>query len=561
MLSLDEAIRARHSVRNFSDKRVDDTSLRLILDAGRLAPSAKNRQPWRFLIASSVQKEAVASMMESSTNTGRAQIGTVYTSAKIVRRAPVLIIVFLQGDAFSHTSDLISLGACLENMSLKATDLGLGSLIVCDSQCCRDELSAMFGGRGTVEALFLVGHEGEELPRASKLPLEAISDGLQFSDCEEIIDDLPEADIVKEPFLFISYSHLDAATVITDIRELKKHGVRLWYDRSILYGEPWDEKALNIMRQDNCAGVLVYISENSVRSSAVAKELNCAKERFIERKTCILPIHIGDLPLSSYLGANAQCDRIFSYVFSEQDKYISRSRTSNITDAVLTVVAEAVRLGAAAESGVYDELQYERTADGIRITAYIGSSAKVCIPFRIAGLPVIALGNNLFHANNSVREIVLPDTIVHIGDGAFLGMTSLKKVILPNNLLYLGVAVFRGCTSLEHIRLPNTLKKLEEALFRECSSLQECYVPESVVEFGEAVFRDCTSLKFVDMPTVLKMTEGAFYGCRSLEQINTSPFLRGAEETSFITCPLLNGDISGMHIYNGKAEGYISPKE
>ena len=167
MLSLDEAIRARHSVRNFSDKRVDDTSLRLILDAGRLAPSAKNRQPWRFLIASSVQKEAVASMMESSTNTGRAQIGTVYTSAKIVRRAPVLIIVFLQGDAFSHTSDLISLGACLENMSLKATDLGLGSLIVCDSQCCRDELSAMSGGRGTVEALFLVGHEGEGLPRAS----------------------------------------------------------------------------------------------------------------------------------------------------------------------------------------------------------------------------------------------------------------------------------------------------------------------------------------------------------------------------------------------------------
>ena len=528
MLTLDEAVRARHSVRNFSNKPVDAAMLRKVLDAGRLAPSAKNRQPWRFLVATDAQREAAADLLAAQAGKERAADSTVGATAEIVRAAPVLVAVFLCGESRAPESDWISLGACLENMCLKAADLGLGSLIVCDSQSCERELGELFGRAGGPSALFLVGYEGEARPRAPKLPLEAVAEGLCAADEEGEEDDLPEADITDLPFLFISYSHRDAAVVITDIAELKKHGVRLWYDRSILHGEQWDEKALDVMRRENCAGVLVYVST--------------------------IGVHIGDLPLYAYLGADEQCDRCFTKVFTERSKYIPRSRTAGITDAVPALAAEAVRLGAAAESGVYDEFRYTRIRGGVSVTAYCGSSARVAVPARIAGAPVLSLGKNMFRANERVREVIVPDGVTCVEDGAFAGMKALRQVELADSVLSLGVAAFRGCASLEHIRLPRGLTKLEEALFRECISLRECTVPPGVTEFGEAVFRGCASLRWVDMPSVLRMTEGAFYGCAALRRLRVSPLLEGAEEDSFCTCPLLDAVVSGIRFRGGKAE-------
>lgn len=43
-------IRNRKTVREFTSQEVGEEALERILDAGRLAPSAKNRQPWRFVV-------------------------------------------------------------------------------------------------------------------------------------------------------------------------------------------------------------------------------------------------------------------------------------------------------------------------------------------------------------------------------------------------------------------------------------------------------------------------------------------------------------------------------
>ena len=45
-----EAIRKRRSVRGYLEKPIPNEVLARILEAGRLAPSAKNRQEWRFII-------------------------------------------------------------------------------------------------------------------------------------------------------------------------------------------------------------------------------------------------------------------------------------------------------------------------------------------------------------------------------------------------------------------------------------------------------------------------------------------------------------------------------
>jgi len=49
-------VRDRESIRDYDPSRpLDEAVIRRILEAGRLAPSAANRQPWRFLVVSSPQ--------------------------------------------------------------------------------------------------------------------------------------------------------------------------------------------------------------------------------------------------------------------------------------------------------------------------------------------------------------------------------------------------------------------------------------------------------------------------------------------------------------------------
>ena len=45
-----ETIKKRQSVRNYQDKEIPEEILQQILEAGRLAPSANNGQPWKFIV-------------------------------------------------------------------------------------------------------------------------------------------------------------------------------------------------------------------------------------------------------------------------------------------------------------------------------------------------------------------------------------------------------------------------------------------------------------------------------------------------------------------------------
>lgn len=50
-----EAINQRHSVRAYHDRAVEEDKLNRILDAGRVAPSAHNRQEWKFVVVRDVE--------------------------------------------------------------------------------------------------------------------------------------------------------------------------------------------------------------------------------------------------------------------------------------------------------------------------------------------------------------------------------------------------------------------------------------------------------------------------------------------------------------------------
>ena len=114
-MELKQAIEKRKSIRKFSSRETTDEELYSVIKAGSLAPSGKNGQPWRFI---TVRKDkallnAIADL-------------TVYRD--FVKTADCLICVFLdKTQSYNYIKDVQAVGACIQNMLLTVTDIGLGA--------------------------------------------------------------------------------------------------------------------------------------------------------------------------------------------------------------------------------------------------------------------------------------------------------------------------------------------------------------------------------------------------------------------------------------------------
>lgn len=136
-----KAIEDRRSIRMFQSDEPSKDMIEDILNCGRLAPSAKNRQPWYFVIVRNELKDKIADLMICYTlNHGdmieRTKIGcpsSVNPTANVIKQAPILVLIFKEKDDNWIVGDNLSIGACIENICLRATDLGLGSLWIRDT--------------------------------------------------------------------------------------------------------------------------------------------------------------------------------------------------------------------------------------------------------------------------------------------------------------------------------------------------------------------------------------------------------------------------------------------
>ncbi len=71
-------IRTRRTTRDFRPEPVPDATIRRILEAGRLAPSALNRQPWHFVVVRERSRlEALAEMCPTGRFVGQAGFAVV----------------------------------------------------------------------------------------------------------------------------------------------------------------------------------------------------------------------------------------------------------------------------------------------------------------------------------------------------------------------------------------------------------------------------------------------------------------------------------------------------
>jgi nitroreductase len=115
-MDLMQAIRARRSIRNFLDKYVEEELLLAVLEAGRLAPSARNMQDWRFIV---VRDAATRSLLAKAAR-----------DQQFVGQAPVVIAACGTSDMVmtcGQPAYAIDVAIALDHMTLAAAARGLGT--------------------------------------------------------------------------------------------------------------------------------------------------------------------------------------------------------------------------------------------------------------------------------------------------------------------------------------------------------------------------------------------------------------------------------------------------
>ena len=165
-MSFQDLCKQRFSVRSYSAEPVSDDQLEYILECARLAPSAVNLQPWRFIV---VRSQAT-----------RQQVQSCY-KREWIAQAPLYIICVVRHDEEWTRRDGkrhgdIDIAIATEHICMAATELGLGSCWVCNFDATR--LHEVLGLEVTEEPLVIVplGHiaPGVEVPEKKRKERESI---------------------------------------------------------------------------------------------------------------------------------------------------------------------------------------------------------------------------------------------------------------------------------------------------------------------------------------------------------------------------------------------------
>ena len=202
-----EAIRKRRSIRRFKRKDVRPEAIKVILDAGRWAPSASNKQPLRFLILSNEEERKPAAKLyvdaykkEAEDIVLREDADAYFENPYEVKKRilnmldllesqlkdPAFVIVICADTRISK-SYLFEAGCAVQNMMLAAWELRLGT-------CCIEIMTTLLSEYFDKETLKRIYNIPDHVEVVAMMPIGRI----------EEIPHAPERDILKE-FTYTGY--------------------------------------------------------------------------------------------------------------------------------------------------------------------------------------------------------------------------------------------------------------------------------------------------------------------------------------------------------------------
>ncbi len=158
-----EAIRKRYSCRAYQERSIEPEKLESILEAARLAPSARNAQDWRFVVVT--EKET------------KRQVAGTTNRPEVFEKAGAIIAGCSNSDYVMRCGQAIGpidVAIAFEHICLQATELGLGTCWIgsFDPEKVRRILS--IPDDIAIIELMAVGYPADNRPEPKREPMDRI---------------------------------------------------------------------------------------------------------------------------------------------------------------------------------------------------------------------------------------------------------------------------------------------------------------------------------------------------------------------------------------------------
>jgi nitroreductase len=183
-----DLVRSRRSIRRFLPRPVEREKIMACLEAARLAPSAHNAQPWRFIV---VDDPGLKGRLCGEAFSG------IYSMSRFAAQAPLVVVVLARKDFLTHHVGrqiqrtafyLIDIGIAGEHFILQAEELGLGTCWMGWFSARRVRKVLKIPRKYKIMALMPVGYAASRPPRETvRKPLGEVAwwNGLEKSGEDE----------------------------------------------------------------------------------------------------------------------------------------------------------------------------------------------------------------------------------------------------------------------------------------------------------------------------------------------------------------------------------------
>lgn len=191
-MNLDIAIEKRRSCRAFKKEELTEIQIRKVLNAARHAPSSKNRQPWRFVVLRRKYKEDFLKIIQNTFSNDSPshfyaeklnEFNSEKETYRIMKEADSVILIFNaypsievlgKEDVLFDCANIQAIGAAIENMLLQATELGIGSLWICDIFSCYKQICEEYYKKGQLIAAIALGYPADTGKKVTKKALDEL---------------------------------------------------------------------------------------------------------------------------------------------------------------------------------------------------------------------------------------------------------------------------------------------------------------------------------------------------------------------------------------------------
>ena len=182
-------IKKRRTIRLYKSKKIPNSVVKKIIDAGIWGPSVAIYQPWHIVVVTNGELRRRINGVISKKVKNKGVVGTVLLSAtaRAMSKAPMVIFVYATGEfvnfakrfgkdceKFARIAEICATSATIQNMLLVAEDLGVGGCWHDTPLFCEKEINKLLQVDHNLIAALTLGYPAERGNRAKRKEMSLI---------------------------------------------------------------------------------------------------------------------------------------------------------------------------------------------------------------------------------------------------------------------------------------------------------------------------------------------------------------------------------------------------